>query len=261
MTNLQDSANRLSPLLLRRLWLWLPAGALGLLALLVALGLLAPLWNALQQDSRRLRELEDLRDQVTLMRQELQALEQRETKVKQQQAKLFNLVAGSGDLSTVLAMLDRAAKATGVQLDLYEPQAAAAETTAETTSGAPAGSPAKGAATDLQADGKPAATPVDPLEVEGLKRQALLLGARAPFPALLAFLRRLEESNVLMVQSDLNLDLKANAQPDLNKPLPLEPVQLKLAVSLYGKVPGQESAAVATKPGVAPNQTPQPAQP
>jgi type IV pilus assembly protein PilO len=257
MTNLQDSANRLSPLLLRRLWLWLPAGALGLLALLVALGLLAPLWNALQQDSRRLRELEDLRDQVILMRQELQALEQRETKVKQQQAKLFNLVAGSGDLSTVLAMLDRAAKATGVQLDLYEPQAAAAET----TSGTPAGTPAEGAATDQQADGKPAATPVDPLEVEGLKRQALLLGARAPFPALLAFLRRLEESNVLMVQSDLNLDLKTNAQPDLNKPLPLEPVQLKLAVSLYGKVPGQGSAAVAAKPGVAPNQTPQPARP
>lgn len=253
MTNLQDSANRLSPLLLRRLWLWLPAGALGLLALLVALGLLAPLWNALQQDSRRLRELEDLRDQVILMRQELQALEQRETKVKNQQAKLFNLVAGSGDLSTVLAMLDRAAKATGVQLDLYEPQAAAAESTSGTS--------AEGAATDQQADGKPAATPVDPLEVEGLKRQALLLGARAPFPALLAFLRRLEESNVLMVQSDLNLNLKTNAQPDLNKPLPLEPVQLKLAVSLYGKVPGQGSVAVAAKPGVAPNQTPQPARP
>ncbi|MFN5118980.1 MAG: hypothetical protein ACK5JJ_12870, partial [Cyanobacteriota bacterium] len=123
MTNLQESASRGTGLLLRRLWLWLPVAAGTLLtALLVGL-VLAPLWSALQRDSQRLRELEAMRDQVSLLRTQLRSLDEIEEKGVVQQARLTTLVAGSGDISTFLATVDNEARLSGIQLDLYEPQA------------------------------------------------------------------------------------------------------------------------------------------
>ncbi|MEI7952219.1 MAG: hypothetical protein WCH37_06040, partial [Synechococcaceae cyanobacterium ELA182] len=71
MTNLQDNSTRLSPQKLRLLWFGLPAGAISAVALLLAAAVLAPLWSALEADSKRLRELQDLQDQVVIYRQQI----------------------------------------------------------------------------------------------------------------------------------------------------------------------------------------------
>jgi type IV pilus assembly protein PilO len=223
MTNLQTGAPRLTGTLLRRLWLWAPAMAGGLLAGLLAALALLPLWVNLQRDSKRLRELELLRDEVGLLRSQLQAVETKQEKALGQRAKLVQLVTGTGDLSTVLAALDQEAQRSGVRLELYEPQAASPLAKPGVATRPPAGSPGMPAA---QGGG---------LELPGLERQALLISAKGEFPALLEFLRRLEAQNVLVIQSDLSLNLEERREGDPQLTTIQRPVVLRLALSLYGR--------------------------
>jgi type IV pilus assembly protein PilO len=223
MTNLQAGAPRLTGTLLRRLWLWAPAMAGGLLAGLLAALALLPLWVNLQRDSKRLRELELLRDEVGLLRGQLQAVETKQEKALGQRAKLVQLVTGTGDLSTLLAALDQEAQRSGVQLELYEPQAVAAPVKPGVATKPPAGAPGMPAA---QGGG---------LELPGLERQSLLISAKGDFPALLDFLRRLEAQNVLVIQSDLALNLEERREGELDATTRQRPVVLRLALSLYGR--------------------------
>jgi type IV pilus assembly protein PilO len=223
MTNLQAGAPRLTGTLLRRLWLWAPAMAGGLLAGLLAALALLPLWVNLQRDSKRLRELELLRDEVGLLRGQLQAVETKQEKALGQRAKLVQLVTGTGDLSTLLAALDQEAQRSGVQLELYEPQAVAAPVKPGVATKPPAGAPGMPAA---QGGG---------LELPGLERQSLLISAKGEFPALLDFLRRLEAQNVLVIQSDLALNLEERREGELDATTRQRPVVLRLALSLYGR--------------------------
>jgi len=141
---------------------------------------------------------------------------------------------------------------TGVQLDLYEPQGAAPEPPPKAGAGAEEKTP-----------------PPDPLAVEGLQRQTVLLAAKGSFPQVLDFLRRMERLNLLVVQSDLQLVLDdpnngapvtpapaaappgpQSPQPEQSKPpaLPNGPtkVVLKLNVSLYGRPPRPVTAPKST---------------
>jgi len=106
--------------LLRRLWLGLPIAAFGLVATLLAAGVLLPLLLSLRSELERAERLQRLQDQLTEVNTSLArsqaALKQAET----QTSKLRNLLVGGGDRSTVLATLDNDAKATGVSLALYE---------------------------------------------------------------------------------------------------------------------------------------------
>jgi len=244
MTNLQQGAPVLSPQTLRRLWFGVPAAALGLLALALAASVLAPTWQALQRDTTRLRELEDLQIQLSLMRQQLRAQDMQEEKALLQRDKLFRMIAGSGDVSTLLAVLDAVAKASGVQLDLYEPQAAAA---APTT--APAAAP--GGANQAQPP------PPNPLETAGLQAQGMLISLRGPYPNLLAFLRRLESLNLLVIQSDLRLEAPS-ASADGTKPAGQD-VTMKLSLRVYGR-PGTAEAQ-AGRPAAAPTSASPPSTP
>lgn len=236
MTNLQQGAPVLSAQALRRLWFGVPVAALGLLSLLLLAAVVAPMWQALQRDSTRLRELEDLQVQVSLMRQQLRAQDMQQEKAMRQRDRLLRMIAGSGDVSTLLAVLDREAKATGVQLDLYEPQAgAAAPAPAAQATPAPAGSN----------QAQPA--PPSPLEAAGLQAQGMLISLRGPYPNLLAFLRRLESLNLLVIQSDLRLEAPP-ASTDPKQP-PSRNVSMKLSLRVYGKAGSGEAAA--TSPGTA----------
>lgn len=222
MTNLQDGASRISGPVLRRLWLWVPIGVGAALALALGVTVVTPLWVSLQRDSQRLREVEELKAQLTQQRLTARSLDQQEEKVQGQRERLVKVITGNGDVSTFLAQLDQMAKANGVQLDLYEPTASAATDSAK-----------QGTAQGQQQKSAPAA---DPLEVEGLQRNSLVMAVRGSFPELLAFLRQLEALNVLVVQSDLQLNQEqGQGGGSENGPLQQEPVVLKLALSLYGK--------------------------
>ncbi|MEB3255311.1 MAG: hypothetical protein VKJ05_02870 [Synechococcaceae cyanobacterium] len=231
MTNLQEGASRISTPVLRRLWLWMPIGAGALLAAALAAGVLTPLWFVLQRDSERLREVQALTARLNDERQRAATLSQREEVAQVQRAGLVRLISGNGDLSTFMATLDRLAKAQGVQLDLFEP----------TQSASGLDRNKDGRVDDQEKQAKP---PTDPLEIEGIKRHLLLLSARGGYPQLLAFLRQLEALNVLVVQTDLDLNLEAapvGAPPASPSPTKAtdatapQTVLLKMALSLYSK--------------------------
>lgn len=236
MTNLQQGAPVLSAQALRRLWFGAPAAALGVVSLAMVAAVLAPMWQTLQRDSTRVRELEDLRMQVSLMRQQLRAQDIQQEKAQQQRDKLLRMIAGSGDVSTLLAVLDREAKVSGAQLDLYEPQAG----------GPPA--PAQGAPPAGGNQAQP--PPPNPLEMAGLQAQGMLISLRGPYPNLLTFLQRLESLNLLVIQSDLKLEAPPPST-DPKKPASQE-VTMKLSLRVYGKPAGGETQASPGAPGATP---------
>jgi hypothetical protein len=239
MTNLQQGAPRQDPQRLRRLWLGLPIAAGVLVAAGIAGLALVPLLLGLQRDSRRLASLQEQRDQIGLLRGQLEALTAREEKVAQQQRKLFELVSGSGDLVTFISMLDQEAAAAGVKLQLYEPQAPPppAEGQAQAGNQNQAGRAPNGANQENAAAKESTEPGASLLDVKGLERRSVLMAAQGSFTALLDFLRRVEQSSVLVVQSDLQLNLKQAATTNANRPAgsAVDPVELKMLVSLYGR--------------------------
>ena len=209
----------LSEQLLRRLWLGLPIAAFGLVATLLAAGVLLPLLISLRSELERAERLQRLQDQLTEVNTSIArsqaALKQAET----QTSKLRTLLVGGGDRGTVLATLDNDAKATGVSLALYEqnslgvvPAAAPAKpgTPATGAKPTPAGgtaAPAPGVAPAPGAGPAPGFAAAD-----GVVENPLLLSVQGSFPQILAFLQRLERLQVLVKQQDLSLANLAMAE-------------------------------------------------
>lgn len=259
MTNLQQGSSRLPVATLRLIWLMLPAAVLGGLGLLVVLAALLPLWATLQRDSQRLQELEQLRDQVTLMRGQLVATQENTETAMASKAKIERLITGNGDLSTFLAMLDRQADDSGVQLTLYEPTQAVPAAATPPAAGAPAtpATPPAGAAPPAGTAPAAGAAPSDPLALQGLTQRTLLVSAQGSFPSLLAFLRRLEALNVLVVQSDLSLTLPDDKPSDGKSLQPSPQVLMKLTLGLYSRSAAPAAAPpAAAAPAPAPPATP-----
>lgn len=248
MTNLQSGGAVLSGTAVRRIWLLAPVVAGLLLALALAAGVLMPLWNALQRDSKRMRDLEQLRDEVMLLRTQIARQSTEEETAKRRQAKLVELIVGNGNLSTFLAMVDEEAHRAGIRLDLYEPQAAGAPDTPEQPE-QPAVVSRPGAAGRRRLP-KPAAPVNGAIAVPGLEPRGLLLSASGRYPQLLDFLRRLERRNVLVLQSDLSLSSELPKGSVSLQNQRRESVQLKLTVNLYAR-PGAAAAAAAAAPSPA----------
>lgn len=256
MTNLQQGAPPRSLLLRNGVLIGLPVAAGVVVAGLVALGGVFQPWDQLRRNQLQLDELRGMNERLPLLRaQRLRQLDQVKT-VDGQRSSLLKLIAGSGQISTFLAQLNREASATGVQLDVFEPVVASRVASSAAQAGdkpAAGGNPAT-APTPAGGNEKEAAASSDPLEADGLRRTTLLLSARGRYPNLLVFLRRLERLSLLVAQSDLNLDLKASraqAQPAANRPAPqgqrVPQVVLKLNLALY-------SQDLATKPAATPQQ-------
>ena len=268
MTNLQEGGSQVSGLWLRRFWLGVPIALGGLLAFLLLATAVLPQWLALQRDMKRRSELEALRDQVASSRLQLQALDAADEKAQAQQAKLFEIVTGSGDLSTFMAMVDREAKLAGVQLDLFQPQipptpAQPAAAGSAAPPAAPATAPGRAPAGAAAPAGQPGQPPAPGIgEIKGLRTTTILLNARGPYPALVNFLHRLELLNVLVVQSDLVLQVdKAVATPSGSPQSRQQPVLMKLLIKLYGREAPPPSPAGAPPSGQPRIVTPPPAPP
>jgi hypothetical protein len=196
----------LSEQLLRRLWLGLPIAACGLVATLLAAGVLLPLLLNLRTELERAERLQLLQEQQLEVRLNLARSQSALKRAETQTSKLRNLLVGGGDRGTVLATLDNDAKATGVSLALYEqsvlgvvPGAAPAKpgTPAPGARPTPAGGSAAPAPGEASAPGLAAA--------DGVVENPLLLSVQGTFPQILAFLQRLERLQVLVKQQELSL--------------------------------------------------------
>ena len=193
-----------------RLLLWLPAGLGGLVAPLV-LGLgAAPLFSQLQLEGRQLEQKQALEQRLPQIRVDLSRLVGEQLQAERQQQQVLTLIAGSGELVTFLAQVDRLAQRHRVQLQLFEPTNAQPD--APVGGADPLKAQAKGTrAKQQQTEQQQIAAPPDPLQKAGLSGSRLLLSARGTFPDLLAFLRSIESLSLLVVQSNLNLN---QALPD-----------------------------------------------
>lgn len=216
----------------KRVLRWAPLSLGGLLALGVLAVWVIPTLQQLNDANQRLMLKLQKTAQVPLLRQQLEQTKEEEQRVGVQRSQLLALIAGSGDLSTFLAQVDREAQRHGVQLDVLEPAAAAAPAVP------PRGPAAKQQQEQQQA--AQAAAAADPLvAATGLESVSLTLVARGDFPSLLVFLRAIERLSLLVRQSDLELrvpETKRQGQPLDGQP----PTELRFKVTLYGPRSGPQ---------------------
>ena len=244
MTNLQEAANAQQLRWRQRVLFGLPIAVGGLLAAAVTGLFTVPQWLGLQASSARYQQLEGLRQQLPLLRDQLAKSGQQIESNERRQRNLLRLIEGSGDLSTFLAQLDLEASRHGVQLELFEPTTLEASAPARANAAAPP-----------PAD--PAAAPKDPLEAAGLEARRVLLSARGRYPNLLAYMRSVEQLSLLVVPSDFSLELieiprEITGGPvAADAPKPRIP-ELKLALTYY------RAPAGGLKPPVPPAEDKQP---
>jgi hypothetical protein len=254
MTNLQEDSR--GPLFgdrfAQRVLFWTPVAMGGGLAALVLLAGVVPSMVRSGSTQESLETARALAAQLPTARLQLEEERRRLERIQQQRATLLSLIGRPGTLATFLAEIDRLAAVEQVQLDLYEPQAAAAPASPGSPAAAatPPGPPA------ATAPGGPAARPGAPasaaLQVEGLQSTTLLVSARGAYPALLRFLRSLERLDVLVAQSDLSLALEPAQAPATPQANPV-PTQAPAPGSAAAAVPAVQAPAGAT---AAPNPAP-----
>ena len=187
------------------------AALLGVLAL-------SPLLVQLNQRRSAVAEMERKRDELPLLRQQLEALLERQQTMQAHQGRYNNLVAGTGALKTWLAQLNRLAVKQGVAILQVEPQPVEVYT--------PPPPPAEGA----EASTAPPPATGDPLLAPNLEKRSAIVTLQGPFPRLVALLQQTELLQVIVLATDMELDL-VPPKPDTKQ---LE-TKLKLKLSAYGR--------------------------
>ena len=230
MTNFQI-VERSKPRLItpERAVLLIPIIAGAMVGVVLLLFGLIPLLVQVQEKRDVLQGMERKKSELPILRQQLAALSKKKAKSMAQQERLLNLVAGTTQLHTFLAQLNQFAVEQGVSILKVEPQAI------ERPAPKPASPPADTAAADATA---PPLPPEDPLLVQKLEKRSALLTVQGPFRRIIAFLQQMEQLQVIVIASDLELRLRAPNQRSSGNSADGEDVTqttLKLKLSAYGR--------------------------
>jgi len=230
MTNFQI-VERSKPRLItpERAVLLIPIIAGAMVGVVLLLFGLIPLLVQVQEKRDVLQGMERKKSELPILKQQLAALSRKKAKSMAQQERLLNLVAGTTQLHTFLAQLNQFAVEQGVSILKVEPQAI------ERPAPKPASPPADTAAADATA---PSLPPEDPLLVQKLEKRSALLTVQGPFRRIIAFLQQMEQLQVIVIASDLELRLRAPNQRSSGNSADGEDVTqttLKLKLSAYGR--------------------------
>ena len=182
-----------------------------------------PHWLESGERTRRIAELKEQQQSLPLIAAQVKQEQQTLVAAQQQQDLVVNLVAGRGQIETFLTQLSRTATATGVVIERYEPASAALGVTDP---------PEQGANNQNEQDEDKAQAPPD---MKGYEKTAVLLQVSGPYEGVLGFLRAMEQLELLVQPSDL--ELKA-VPPEANaEGLPAGPpmTELKLRLSFFDK--------------------------
>ena len=202
----------------------------GLLGLALAAGLFAafglPVLDRIDRQHQRLLELEGKRDTLPLLEAQFVKSDKALADVMKQQVLLVDLVAGRGQIQTFLAQLSRISSASGVEISLYEPVSVDASKVSASVINQ-----------DQQKKGNDkAGASSDPLQALGYQQSAVLLQVEGPYQAVLQFLRRMEQLELLVQSSDLELNaLEAPSSDDDDQPVTtVQPeTRLKLRLTFF----------------------------
>ncbi len=204
----------------------MPVFAGALLALVVFLLGFIPLLLQVQQKREALQGMESKKAELPLLKEQLAELSSKQAKSMAQQERLLNLVAGASQLQTFLAQLNQFAVQEGVSLLKVEPK--------EIERPAPT-PPADSDAADATA---PPLPPGDPLLVQSLEKRSVLLTVQGPFRKVVAFLQQMEQLQVIVIASDLELTLAAanqNKSANVSAGDDVTQTKLNLKLSAYGR--------------------------
>ena len=200
-------------------------GAPFLVGALIGTGLFAmaglPHLLALGERARRITELQAKEQSLPLIEVQVKEAQQKFAADQQQQDLVVSLVAGRGQIATFLTQLSRTAAESGVVIDRYEPVSIAPVV------------PDPRQPNNNQDETKDNPPP----ELKGYQKTAVLLQVSGPYQGVHEFLRGMEQLELLVQPSDLELNAVppetgadgAPALPALTK--------LKLRLSFFDQSP------------------------
>ena len=224
MTNLSGTSSPLQKALTRQRLL---VGAPLLFGVLIGAGLFAifglPDWLASNQRTLRIAELNSQKQSLPLIENQVRQAEQNLLAAQQQQDLVVSLVAGRGKIQTFLTQLSRASAESGVVIERYEPVSVA---TASTDS-----SENSTKSTDEGGSEKDKAA----LDLEGYEKSAVLLQVKGPYEGVHQFLREMEQLELLVQPSDLELTAVSSPVDDEVAAVGPALTELKLRLSFFDK--------------------------
>ena len=195
-----------------------------LFGVLIGAGLFAifglPDWLASNQRSLRIAELNSHKQSLPLIENQVRQAEQNLLAAQQQQDLVVSLVAGRGKIQTFLTQLSRASAESGVVIERYEPVSVATAST-DSSENSTKSSDEGGSEKDKVA-----------LDLEGYEKSAVLLQVKGPYEGVHQFLREMEQLELLVQPSDLDLNavpLETNADGVPAGP-PLTELKLRLSI-------------------------------
>ena len=200
-----------------------------LLGLALAAGVFAavgmPTLDQLDQQRQRITELESKRDTLPLLEAQRKQSDQDLNEALQRQAQLVDLVAGRGQIQTFLAQLSRISAASGVVINLYEPVPASSSEASNR----------RGPKDQQSKAADSAATSKDPLQVLGYEKSSVLLQVEGAYQGLQQFLRRMEQLELLVQPSDLELTAMEDPAAAADESASIGPprTRLKLRLSFF----------------------------
>ncbi len=232
MTNFQLGQNSRPRRLLtpERAVLFLPVLAGAVLAAIVLMVGFVPLSLQIKEKLDVLKEMETKQLDMPFLQQQIDALRrQKQLKIAQKE-RLLELVAGTTQLRTFLAKLNELAVQEGVAILKVEPKAVerpAPKTVNPATPAADATSPPL--------------PPGDPLLAQNLEKRSAALIVQGPFRRIVAFMQQMEQLEVIVITSDLELQLASPNQISRQAGSGLGDLDaatnttLKLNLSAYGR--------------------------
>ena len=196
------------------------------LGLTLAAGVFAavgwPAFDRVDQQRQRIAVLHSKRDSLPLLEAQLKRSETSLSEAMQQQALLVDLVAGRGQIQTFLAQLSRISADSGVVINRYEPVPASTSEVSNPRD-----------ARDQQRKGSDsAAASQDPLQALGYEKSSVLLQVEGAYQGLLQFLRRMEQLELLVQPSDLELTAIENPANAPDQPVVIGPPRTRLKLRL-----------------------------
>ena len=196
------------------------------LGLALASGVFAAVgWPALDrvdQQRQRIAELESKRATLPLLEAQLKQSDQALREAMQQQALLVDLVAGRGQIQTFLAQLSRISAVSGVVINLYEP----------VPESSPPATNRRGSRDQNKKGTDSATANKDPLQALGYQKSSVLLQVEGPYQGLLQFLRGMEQLELLVQPSDLELTAIENPANASDQPVFTGPPRTRLKLRL-----------------------------
>ena len=219
------------------LWAWLtPERAVLVVPVFAGLGLsmgllsvgITPLTMRVREQSEVVAQLTTKADFVPALRQQLAALKRKQANRDQQLDRLLELVAGTSELQTLLAQLNDMADLHNVEITTTMPGEVERFI-------APTPAPEEGQiAPPAAGGGGPQEASGDPLLNRGLEKRSAALTVTGSFQQTLAFLQSLEQLEVFVVVSEINIR-EQSQQNDEGVDDPK--VAMDLMLSAYGRQP------------------------